>query len=122
MRLSTPRRVVTQAKIITMGWVLTVIAVAILGVAAIAATGRLGGMHHHVEPDTFRDSLPETPLTSADIAAARFGVTLRGYAVDQVDDLLDRLAREIHARDEELSRLRGRDEASPLGAVTTDAE
>lgn len=105
-----------------MGWVLTVIAVAILGIAAIAATGRLGGMHHHVEPDVFRDSLPEAPLTGADIAAVRFGVTLRGYAVDQVDDLLDRLAREIHARDVEISRLRGSDEASPLGAVTTDAE
>lgn len=104
-----------------MGWVLTVIAVVILGIAAVAATGKLGGMHHHVEPDVFRDSLPETPLTSADIAAIRFGVTLRGYAVDQVDDLLDRLAREIHVRDEKLAQLQGRDEA-PTGRVTTDAE
>lgn len=90
-----------------MGWVLTVMAVLILGLAAIAATGRMGGMHHHVEPDVFRGTLPPTPLTGEDVAAVRFGVTLRGYAPDQVDDLLERLAREIHVRDLELARLRG---------------
>ncbi|MGJ3507475.1 DivIVA domain-containing protein [Enemella sp. A6] len=109
-----------------MGWILTVVAVLILGVAAIAATGRLGGMHQHVETDTFRQTLPAVPLTAEDVAKVRFGVTLRGYAVDQVDDLLDRLAREIHVRDLELATLREKralaPNGSPVGTGPDDAE
>jgi len=108
------------------GWILTVVAVLILGVAAVAATGRLGGIHQHVEPDVFRQPLPPVPLPGRDVAEVRFGVTLRGYAVDQVDDLLDRLAREIHVRDLELARLRAErpltPNGSPMGAGADDAE
>ena len=37
----------------------------------------------------------------------RFGVTLRGYAMGQVDDLLDRLGREISDRDARIAELSG---------------
>ncbi|MDO5501365.1 MAG: DivIVA domain-containing protein, partial [Propionibacteriaceae bacterium] len=102
------------------------VAVLILGIAAVAATGRFGGIPEHVEPDVYRDSLPPTPLTGTDLAGVRFGITPRGYAVDQVDDLLDRLAHEIHVRDLELDRLRAErpltPNDSPMGTQTEDAE
>lgn len=49
--------------------------------------------------DTYRADLPDAPLSAADLGALKFGVTLRGYAMGQVDDVLRRLAAEIEARD-----------------------
>ena len=49
--------------------------------------------------DTYRQDLPDAPLTADDIRQLQFGIALRGYAMGQVDDVLDRLAREIAERD-----------------------
>jgi DivIVA domain-containing protein len=38
-------------------------------------------------------------LTGADLEQLKFGVTIRGYAMDQVDDVLARLGHEIAERD-----------------------
>jgi DivIVA domain-containing protein len=83
-----------------MEWFIAVVVVAILGVAAMAAAGGMGEMAKEPVRDTFRQDLPtDRPLLAADIQSLRFGVTLRGYAMNQVDDLLDRLTREIAERD-----------------------
>ncbi len=57
----------------------------------------------------------DEPLTPAEASDVKFGITLRGYAMDQVDDVLDRLSKEIAARDATIAELRLR-----LG-VTDDA-
>lgn len=79
-----------------MEWFLWTVAVAVLGLAAVAGTGRFGGM-----PDAGSDvpgpSFPDGPLTGDDLRGARFGITLRGYSVDQVDSLLARLASQLDA-------------------------
>ena len=50
--------------------------------------------------DTYRQDLPSGgALTAEELKNIRFGITLRGYAMAQVDDLLDRLALEIAERD-----------------------
>jgi DivIVA domain-containing protein len=77
-----------------MEWFIAVVVIAILGVAAMAAAGGMGEM-------------AEEPVRQA----MRFGVTLRGYAMNQVDDLLDRLTREIAERDATIAELTG----PPLG-------
>lgn len=57
--------------------------------------------------DVYRQDLPaDRSLTADDIARLRFGITLRGYAMEQVDDVLDRLAREIAERDALIAELR----------------
>ncbi len=43
--------------------------------------------------DTYRQDLPDDPARPRRHRPLRFGVTLRGYAMAQVDDVLDRLAR-----------------------------
>lgn len=48
-------------------------------------------------------ALPEGPLRAEDVAALRFGVTVRGYRMAEVDAALDRLARELSARDAQLA-------------------
>ena len=56
--------------------------------------------------DTYRQDLPTAgALTAEELKNIRFGITLRGYAMAQVDDLLDRLALEIAERDALIAEL-----------------
>jgi DivIVA domain-containing protein len=88
-----------------MEWAIAVLVIAVLGIAAAVAAGGVGEMSSEPVRDTFRQDLPDHPLTGADIQQLRFGVTLRGYAMDQVDDLLSRLSHEIADRDALIDRL-----------------
>lgn len=93
-----------------MEWFIAVVVVAALGAAALVAAGGLGQMAKDPVRDVYRQDLPpvDQPLQAADISGLRFGVTLRGYAMAQVDDVLDRLAREIAERDAVIAELTGR--------------
>ena len=88
-----------------MEWFIAVIAVAALGVAAMAAAGGMGQMTREPVYDTYRQDLPDGPLASEDIRRLRFGIALRGYAMGQVDDVLERLAAEIAERDARIAEL-----------------
>ena len=77
-----------------MQWVLWMIAVAVLGLAAVAASGRLGELPGTVT-DTPRPHVPTGVLSGDDLRGVRFAVVPRGYSMDQVDELLDRLARQL---------------------------
>ena len=90
-----------------MEWFIAVIAIVALGIAAMAAAGGVGEMTREPVYDTYRQDLPDRPLTAGDLQAVRFGVTLRGYAMSQVDDLLERLRREIGERDARIAELSG---------------
>jgi DivIVA domain-containing protein len=45
-------------------------------------------------------------VSAGDLVGLRFTPALRGYRMDQVDAVLDRLGQELADRDEELARLR----------------
>ncbi|MDP9888126.1 DivIVA domain-containing protein [Pseudarthrobacter enclensis] len=60
--------------------------------------------------------LPEHAVP-ADITRLRFSLGLRGYRMDQVDQVLDELRDQLAARDAELAELRGR-----LAAMEQPAE
>lgn len=90
-----------------MEWAIAVIVIVVLGVAALAASGGMGGMSKEPIRDTYRQVLPDTPLGPEDIESLRFGVTLRGYAMGQVDEILNRLAHEIADRDAKIAELSG---------------
>ena len=98
-------------------WFIAAIAVAALGVAAMAAAGGMGQMSAQPVHDTYRQDLPDRPLTADDISTLRFGITLRGYAMAQVDDVLERLGREIAERDAEIAALRAATDGRPRRAV-----
>jgi DivIVA domain-containing protein len=98
-------------------WFIAAIAVAALGVAAMAAAGGMGQMSAQPVHDTYRQDLPDRPLTAEDIRSLRFGVTMRGYAMAQVDDVLERLGREIAERDAEIAGLRAALDGGPRRAV-----
>jgi DivIVA domain-containing protein len=96
-----------------MEWFIAVLAVAALGVAAMAAAGGMGQMAKDPVQDTYRQDLRDGPLGAEDIKSLRFGIALRGYAMGQVDDVLDRLAAEIAVRDARIAELTGGQEPSP---------
>jgi DivIVA domain-containing protein len=98
-------------------WFIAAIAVAALGVAAMAAAGGMGQMSADPVHDIYRQDLPDSLLTAEDIRSLRFGVTLRGYAMAQVDDVLERLGQEIAERDAEIAALRAATDGRPRRAV-----
>ena len=54
--------------------------------------------------------LPEgRPMVRSDLDRVRIPVSLRGYRFAETDDLIDRLATELVARDAEIDRLRARE-------------
>ena len=76
-------------------WVALLVAVVLIGLTMAAVMGRVDGSL--VEPTSSSSyvPLPVDPLTDDDLAAMRFDTGLRGYRMDQVDDVLDRLVAEI---------------------------
>ncbi len=88
-----------------MEWGIAISAIVVLGAAAAIAAGSLGQMSREPVRDTYRQDLPDHPLTARDVQQVRFGVQLRGYAMDQVDDVLARLSHEIAERDARIAAL-----------------
>jgi DivIVA domain-containing protein len=84
-------------------WVL--LGIGVLAAVAVAASGRWGGLpdDHPDRPDL---GLPvDAPVGKADVDALHFSVGRRGYRMDEVDDVLDRLAAELAARDARIAEL-----------------
>jgi len=78
--------------------------------------------------DVFRQDLPnDRSLTGEDLQRLRFGVALRGYAMTQVDDVLDRLSGELNVRDQRIAELEAQlgaqlGERAPYAVVDTTGE
>jgi DivIVA domain-containing protein len=78
-----------------MEWILAALAIAVVGLAAAAATGRFGELPDVVD-DRVQPSLPESGAMTADqLRDVQFAVVPRGYSMEQVDALLDRLAAQL---------------------------
>ena len=80
--------------------VIVVIAVAVLGLAALVAAGWFGQMQAEPVRDTYQPPVPEGELSAADLEQVRFGVTPLGYDMSQVDELVARVARELDVRED----------------------
>jgi DivIVA domain-containing protein len=92
-------------------WVLA--AIAVLGGVAMVAAGRGTGLAD-AEPDRPDVQLPaDRAMGKDDVDALRFSVGLRGYRMDEVDDVLDRLAGELALRDARIAELEGAAPAEP---------
>jgi DivIVA domain-containing protein len=77
---------------------------AVLFVAATVATLDRDVLAE-AQPDRADVVLPEGTLAADDVAAVRFGMTVRGYRMDEVDQVLDRVQLELDERDERLAEL-----------------
>ena len=79
------------------------VALAVVGGIAVVAGGRGGGLGD-AGSDQPRPWLPaDRPVSASDVDAVHFGVGFRGYRMDEVDEVLDRLADELRDRDARLA-------------------
>ena len=102
---------------------LAFLAITAVGAAALFASGRLGARrrgnsddgqaYRSVPPEVLGEPDPRLPPVllpdhpgAADIANLRFSVALRGYRMDEVDEVLEKLAAALLERDAALARLR----------------
>lgn len=88
-----------------MYWFFTALIAAIVVAIALIAAGR-GDAMAQAWSDRRYLSLPEDrSLTAEDLNSLRLALAFRGYRMEEVDDLLDRLGAEIAARDAYIQRL-----------------
>lgn len=89
--------------------VFMVAGVVVVTVVALVAVGRIDATLPEAEPALPPPTLPEDrPVAPADVDAVRFGVGVRGYRMDEVDEVLDRLGAEVAERDARIADLEQR--------------
>lgn len=90
-----------------LGYIIALLVVgALLFLAASYTFGR-GEEMAPVLPDGTPVELPDDRLADGDdLRALRLSVAVRGYRMDEVDWLLDRLSEQVDTRDREIARLR----------------
>lgn len=74
-----------------MMWVFAILVGLVLGVVATVAAGRVGFLPP-AEARLGATTPPEGPLDAEALRTVRFSLAVRGYRMDEVDALLDRVA------------------------------
>jgi DivIVA domain-containing protein len=87
---------------------LTLLIMAVIGLVAAVAAGRIGGGLDDPASSLPGRGLPPGPFSLEDVDRVRFSPALRGYRMDEVDDVIDRLVDELRRLEEEVAELRGR--------------
>ncbi|MET8699887.1 DivIVA domain-containing protein [Kitasatospora sp. NPDC004723] len=101
-----------------MFWVIVAAMAVVVGGAALVALGGGGSLPEAVQ-DRISARLPQDrPLGQGDVEALRLPMAVRGYRMDEVDDVLDRLGAELAHRDARIAELEAL--AAVRGAVVAD--
>lgn len=88
-----------------MFWLIVAAMAVVVGGAALVALGG-GGVLPEAVHDRIAARLPqERPLKREDVDGIRLPMALRGYRMDEVDDVLDRLGAELSYRDARIAEL-----------------
>ena len=80
-------------------WYVCIGFVLLIGAAVVYTAGRDAGMADAADdrPDVLVPT--DRPLTADDLGQVRFSTALRGYRMDEVDDLIARLRADMYERD-----------------------
>ena len=88
---------------------LLLVVLAVIAGIAVVATGRWGGLPDAEPERSPRGELaPDGEVDRPAVDGLRFSLALRGYRMDEVDDVLDRLVDELDRRGERISELEAR--------------
>ncbi|MCX4746917.1 DivIVA domain-containing protein [Kitasatospora sp. NBC_01287] len=99
-----------------MFWVIVVAMAVVVGGAALVALGGGGSLPEAVH-DRIAARLPqERPLSRQDVDGIRLPMAVRGYRMDEVDDVLDRLGAELAYRDSRIAELEAAAAGQDAGA------
>lgn len=91
-------------------WFWVVVLVVLVGTVAVLAAGRDTSMAEAYDDRPDRTIPVGRPLTADDLQRVRFSSALRGYRMDEVDALIDRVAADLLARERELAAVRAEHE------------
>jgi DivIVA domain-containing protein len=83
----------------------TLLTLAVLGVIAAVASGKIAGGLEEPSTSLPARGLPEGPVTPESLGAVRFSPALRGYRMQEVDVVLDQLGAELARRDRDILQL-----------------
>jgi DivIVA domain-containing protein len=83
----------------------TLLTLAVLGVVAAVATGKIAGGLEEPSTSLAAQGLPEGRVTPESVEAVRFSPAVRGYRMEEVDAVLDRLGVELARRDRQILQL-----------------
>ncbi|HEX6194621.1 MAG TPA: DivIVA domain-containing protein [Jiangellaceae bacterium] len=92
--------------------IFAIAAAVVLFAVAAAAMGRVDGLDAMTR-DLESPYLPDGPVAPVHVDEIEFAVGLRGYRMDQVDAVLDRLSVELAARDQYIAALERTIHAQP---------
>jgi DivIVA domain-containing protein len=81
-------------------WFWVVVLVLVVGAVAVFAAGRDNAMAEAYDDRPDRTIPTGRPLTADDLQTVRFSSALRGYRMDEVDALLDRIAADLMSREQ----------------------
>ncbi len=78
---------------------------AVLCVAALVATGRGDGLAEAPRDRSPFGELPDDELSPEHLKDLKFSLAFRGYRMDEVDAVIERLSAELAARDARIAEL-----------------
>lgn len=93
----------------------TLLTLLVIGVVAAVAAGSIRGGLDAAATSLPARGLPTGPVSPDDVENLRFSPALRGYRMEEVDAVLDRLTEELRARDEQIAQLRGERDPGSTG-------
>ncbi|MGH3311156.1 MAG: cell division protein DivIVA [Streptomyces sp.] len=92
--------------LISLAVVVAAVTLAVVGSGGDGSGGAATGGLADASPDLLDEPLPsDRPVSRRDVDGLRLPVTARGYRMQQVDDILDRLGAELAERDARIAEL-----------------
>jgi DivIVA domain-containing protein len=92
---------------------LVLIVVILIGLTTAAVLGQIGGFLADATSSQSFSGVPAGPLSTQDIEELHFDQALRGYRMNQVDDVLDALCARVTELESEIASLSARGASSP---------
>ena len=93
--------------------ILLLVAILVAGLVVAVAVGRVPAGLDPAPVNRADNRLPDGPLRPADLDDLSFTVAVRGYRMDEVDAVLDRLTRELGELQTRLAHVTRENQAHP---------
>jgi DivIVA domain-containing protein len=100
---------------------LVLVVVVLVGFTTAAVLGKIGGFLADATTSQSFNGVPPGPLSTHDIEVLHFDQALRGYRMNQVDEVLDALCARVSELESEVASLSGPGGTSPAAGESRRA-
>lgn len=97
------------------------IVVLLVGLTTAAMMGKIGGFMADPTSSQSFTGIPDGSLSAEDLAHLHFDQALRGYRMDQVDEVIDGLSARLRELETQITAAPDTDEVSPAVSGSSDA-